>query len=65
MKPKLTITVRRGLKAIAMLAESDLDADQSEKCPRYSKKEAREMQKALAWISFLDDTTARPQKLQA
>ncbi len=60
MKPRLTIAVRRGLKAIAMLAEADLDADQSEDCPHYSKKEAQEMEKALSWIWSLDRERRKP-----
>lgn len=54
MKPRLTVAVRRGLKEIAMLAESDLDADQSTTHPRLNKQEAEEVRKALRWIGHLD-----------
>lgn len=54
MKPRLTIAVRRGLKDIALLAESDLDADQSTTHPRLSKQEADDVRKALRWIGHLD-----------
>jgi PHD/YefM family antitoxin component YafN of YafNO toxin-antitoxin module len=54
VKPRLTVAVRRGLKEIAMLAESDLDADQSTTHPRLNKQEAEEVRKALRWIGHLD-----------
>ena len=55
MKPKLTDTVRRGMKHIAILAGADLDADQSTEFPRFTEREASEIRRALRWIDHLDE----------
>jgi hypothetical protein len=62
MKPKLTIAVRRGLKTIAALAGSDVDADRSEECPQFAGRALRDIYSALRWIGCLDGQ-GRPPKV--
>lgn len=54
MKPKLTITVRRGLKTIARLAGADVDADRAAPCPQFVGKNLRDIDRALRWVACLD-----------
>lgn len=60
MMPKLTISVRRGLKTIASLAQADVEADQSEDCPQFVGQRLRDIEKALLWIGSLDDEKGEP-----
>ena len=60
-KPRLTVAVRRGLKAIAPMARADLDADQSTSCPQFTRQKAEEIRKALRWVAHLTtDRKASP-----
>jgi len=55
MKPKMTVAVRRGLKAIAALAGADVDADRCMPCPQFTGRRLRDIDSALRWVSALDE----------
>lgn len=59
-KPRLTISVRRGLRELAQLAEADIDADQSYECPRFTGQRLRDMRNAIYWAGKLD--VSKPRK---
>jgi hypothetical protein len=60
MKPKLTISVRRGLTTIAALAGADVDADRSMECPQFTGQRMRDIDRALHWVACLDERKAPP-----
>jgi len=56
MKPRMTVAVRRGLKAIAALAGADVDADRCMPCPQFTGRRLRDIDSALRWVSALDES---------
>ena len=62
MKPKLTIAVRRGLRTITVLAESDVDADQASACPQFKGRDLKDIRSALLWVACLDIKRKPPRK---
>lgn len=65
MKPKLTIAVRRGLKDIARIAESDIDAETGYEDKQFKGKRLRDISSALRWISCLDGPKTPPRVTRA
>jgi len=52
--PKMPACVERGLKDIAALAQSDVDADRANDAPEFVGRRYRDVKAAFAWLASIN-----------
>lgn len=50
MSTRKTSAVRRGLRVLLALVESDVEAGNADESPRWKKQERKEIERALMWL---------------